>query len=122
MNFHPLRTLGIVFDIFMLGVLIYVVYIFQREWRKTDPKLTKFQRAVAAAKSSETILWSQFCIAVAAVFDQVDNICDYFNMPEVKGFIDQWIGNPKTVAAIALVIATITIRARLRPASRDPVN
>lgn len=121
-NFHPFQTISTIFSLLFLGILIYVVYVFVREWRKTDATKTKFQRAIDAAKSSETILWSQFCIAVASIFGQVDVICDYFNLPEVKNFIDTWIGNPKVIAAIALVVATITIKARLRHSSNDPVN
>lgn len=116
-----MKALGIVFSIAMLAIALYAAYIFYREWWKTEPSKTKFQRAIEAAKQSETVLWNQFVVIIAGVVAQLDNIADALNMPQLKSFIDQWF-TPKTVAAVMLGVALISIKARLRSSSNDPVK
>lgn len=121
MNFHPFHTLSLVFSLATAVFAVYVVVTIYLQYRKeTQP--TQWGRLLAAAKDSQTILWNRFVYVLAGVVAQLDNIADFLNAPELKNFIDTWIGNPQLVSAVMLFIAFISIQARLRPASKDPVT
>ena len=115
------HKIGIAISIACFAYAVYVGYILWREYRKTDATKTRVARAVEAAKNSQTILWNQFVIIVSGIVSQIDNVADFFNMPQIKDFVDQWF-TPKTVAAIMLGIAVVSIRMRMRPASKDPLQ
>lgn len=116
-----MKTIGLVFSLGMLAVLAYIAWTLYSQYRKTTTGST-LERLIAAARNSETILWNQFCIGLAAIVANLDHICDLLNMPETKQFIDTWVGNPKVVALVMVLISTITIGARLRKSSLEPLT
>jgi hypothetical protein len=91
------------------------------EYRKQIGE-TFMTRLIGAARDSETILWGQFCILVACVAGQLDNVADLLGVPEMKDFINSWVGNPQVISLIMLIIASVSIKARLRKDSSDPVT
>ena len=108
-----MHMLGLLFSLALLALVGYGGWTFYKDYK--DEKVgSVWQRAVAAAQHSATMLWQKFCIVVAAVVAQLDNLADLFNAPEAKDFINTWLGNPKLIAAIMLAMATITIVARKR--------
>lgn len=114
-----LHAIGIGFTIAMLAFAAYVVWVNYSEYRKTTG--TTWERLLATARNSATILWSRFCFVLAGIVAQLDNFTDLIGQPEMKDFINTWVGNPKVIAAIMLGIASITIYARTRPGSANPV-
>lgn len=114
---------GWIFDSIMFAILLYVIVTFALQYRKHSADAdTIWRKLVAAAKDSATILWSQFCIAAAAIVYQLDAFADFIGAPELKTYINTIFGNPKVVAAIGVGIAFITIWARTRSGSKDPVK
>lgn len=112
-----------IFSVIMFAALTYVVGVFAyRYYKHSSDADTTWHKMLAAAKDSATILWSQFCIALAAVVYQLDTFADFIGSPELKAWINTIFGNPKVVTAIGVVIAFITIYARTRPGSKDPVT
>lgn len=107
-----MHTLGIIFSIAMLAFAAYVAWTVYSQYRKETG--TTWNRLLATAEHSATILWSKFCYVLAGIVGQLDNIADFFNAPEAKDFINTWIGNPKLIAGIMLAMAFITIMARKR--------
>jgi hypothetical protein len=103
----------------VLGLIGYIVWTVYSQYRLATG--TPFQRALAGARNSATILWTKFVAVVALVTLQLDNIADLLGAPEAKDFINQWVGNPKVIAAIMLAIASVTFYARVRPGSQSPL-
>jgi cellobiose-specific phosphotransferase system component IIC len=103
----------------VLGLIGYIVWTVCSQYRLTTG--THFQRALAGARNSATILWTKFVAVVALVTMQLDNLADLLGAPEAKDFINQWVGNPKIIAAIMLAIASVTFYARVRPGSQSPL-
>jgi H+/gluconate symporter-like permease len=114
-----MTTLRIAFLAAVLFLFGYIVWTVYSQYRAASG--TQFQRLLAGARNSATILWSKFVTLVALITLQLDNIADLLGAPEAKDFINQWIGNPKTIAAIMLVIASVTFYARTRPGSSAPL-
>jgi hypothetical protein len=100
----------------LIGFVCWTVY---SQYRLTTG--TVFQRLLAGARNSATILWSKFVAVIALITMQLDNVADLLGSPELKEFINQWVGNPKTIAAVMLIISGVTIYARLRPGSSSPL-
>lgn len=107
-----MHTIKVFFDLLFLAIIAYVGVTNYLQYRKEVG--TTWQRLLATAKDSATILWSKFCILVAAVAGEADNLADFLGAPEAKDFINNWIGNPKVISAIMVAIALITIKARGR--------
>lgn len=117
---NVLHTINIAFTLFILAVAAYVVVTVFLQYRKATG--TTAQRLFVAAKESQTILWNQFCIIVAAAVAQLDTVVGFFTSdPAYTNFINTWF-TAKTVSAIMLVMATLTIYFRMRPGSKDPVK
>ena len=108
-------------SLFFFGVLAYVLWTVWNEYRKQQDG-TWMDKLWAAMKQSATIFWNKFVIILAAVVAQLDNIADFLNMPQLKDYINLALSNPKTVALIMLIISSISIFARLRPGSNDPLK
>ena len=112
----------IITSLFFVAVLGYVLYTIWTQYKQEPADLSPYDKLWAAMKDSATIFWSKFVIILAALVAQLDNIADFFNMPELKNYINLALGNPKTVALIMMVISSLTIVARLRPKSKDPLD
>lgn len=107
-----MHLLGLIFSLGLLGLVGYGVWQFYLDYRSEIG--TPWSRAVKAAQFSATILWQKFCIVLAAIVAQLDNVADLVGQPEAKDFINTWLGNPKLIAAIMLGMAAVTIMARKR--------
>lgn len=115
-----LHSIRIVFDVAIAALFCYIAVTVYLQYRKQVG--TTWERLLGAAKDSATILWSKFCILLACVVGQLDSLADLFGAPELKDFINTWIGNPKVISGVMLAIASITIYARMRPGSSNPVK
>lgn len=110
----------ILFDV-GIGVFgLYVAYTFYSQYNKENAP-TVWQRLLWTARDSATILWSKFVFVLSAVVAQLDNFADLLGLPELKDFINKWIGNPQVISGVMLAIAAITIYARTRPSSSNPL-
>lgn len=114
-----LTSIRFVFTVVTLVMFAYVAITFYVQWLKeTD---TGWQRLLCAARDSATILWAKFVMAVGCLVGQLDNIADFVGMPQAKDFINTWVGNPKALSALMIGIALITMWARTRSGSTDPI-
>ena len=115
-----MHTIRVIFDLCVVAALAYVGITFYLQYRE-EKVGTVWQKSLAAARDSATILWTKFCAALALIVYQLDNIADLVGMPEAKDFINNWIGNPKAISGIMLLISLVTFWARTRKASSNPV-
>jgi hypothetical protein len=99
-------------DLAFAAVFVVVGFHLFTQYRKANG--STWQRLLSAAKESATILWGKFCLLLAALVSQLDNLADIAGMPEAKTFIETWLGNPKAVAGIMLALSLVTIAARKR--------
>ena len=95
-----------------LAVAGWIVWTFVQAYRKETG--STFDRLLMAARESATILWAKFCMIVAAVVSQLDNLADFIGQPEWKDAINTYLGDPKIIAGVMLAISVITISARKR--------
>ncbi len=107
-----MHTIRIIFDFALIAIIAYIGVTTYLQYRKEVG--TTWQRLLATAKDSATILWSKFCILVAAIAGEMDTIATALGAPQVGDFINTWFGNPKVISGIMLAIALITIKARTR--------
>ena len=107
-----MTTARLLIDLFFLGLLIVVGFHLAAQYRKSSG--SRWERLLAAGRESATILWGKFCILLSALIASLDSLADFLNMPELKTYIEAALGNPKTVAAIMLVLSAVSIYARRR--------
>jgi hypothetical protein len=99
-------------DLFFLGLLVVIGFHLVAQYRKA--RGSAWQRLLAAGKESATILWGKVCILLSGLIASLDSVADFLNMPELKTYIETALGNPKTVAAIMLLLSAVSIYARRR--------
>lgn len=114
-----MHTIRVIFDLCLVAALGYIVVTFYLQYREEQVG-TWWQKSLAAARDSATILWTKFCAALALVVYQLDNIADLAGFPEVKEFINVWFGNPQVISGLMLAIAAVTFWARTRKSSSNP--
>jgi|GEM_PF-6648267 hypothetical protein len=107
-----LLTLRLVFDFGLAALAAYFVFNVYAGYRAATG--TVWQRLLAGARNSATMLWSKFCIILAAVVANLDQIADAIGQPEAKQYIADILGNPKAVAGVMLAITAVTMIARAR--------
>ena len=115
-----MHTMRVIFDLCLVGVLGYIGVTFYMQYRE-ELVGTWWQKSLAAARDSATILWTKFCAALALIIYQLENIADLIGMPEAKEFISIWLGNPKVISGVMLAISLVTFYARVRSKSSEPV-
>lgn len=106
-------------DVILAGLLGFYVYEFAIGYK--EAKGTTWQRVLAGAKGSATILWARFVQAVTASVTLLVSLADLLNAPQVGQAIQQY-AKPQYVAAIFVGIAIITEIARRRPGSGNPTS
>lgn len=74
---------------------------------------TVWERALATAKGSATILWQYVVGAAGVAMTYAAQVADFFNMPEVRDFITKQL-TPTQVGIALVAIAAITVWARMR--------
>jgi hypothetical protein len=104
-------TVKLVLDLILLAALLYVAVDFYRSYCAATG--TVWQRLLAAGKSSATILWQRFVIAVAALSNGLVWLADVANAPAVSDAIKAAL-QPQYVAAFVVAVAIITELARRR--------
>lgn len=115
-----MHTIRVIFDLCLVAALGYIGITFYLQYRE-ELVGSWWQKSIAAARDSATILWTKFCAALALIVYQLDNIADLVGMPEAKEFINNWLGNPKAISGVMLAISLVTFYARTRKASSNPV-
>src|ERR1043165_2020388 len=106
--FHIIR---LTFDLGMAALALYFAWGIYSGYHAATG--TTFQRLRAGSSGSATMLRGKFVSIVAAVTANLDTIADALGQPELKGYIDQLIGNPKIVAGIMLGLSLPMIHRRL---------
>jgi hypothetical protein len=107
-----MNTARILIDLFFLGLLIVVGFHLVRQYRKATG--STWERLLTAGKESATILWGKFCMLLSGLIASLDSVAEFFNVPELKTYIEMALGNPKVVAGIMLVLSAVSIYARRR--------
>lgn len=98
--------------LFFAAILAYIAYTVAQAWRSNTAGST-WERILATASSSSTILWQKFVALIAIVTAGFDYLADVLGMPDVKETIQSMM-NPKYVAGFVLAVAIVTIFARRR--------
>jgi hypothetical protein len=109
-----LHIIKLAFGLGFLAIASYVAYSLYDQYRQSTA--TGYQRLWDAAHGSATKLWAKFVMVVAGITANLDSLADLLGMPELKTAIDTYIGNPKIIAGVMLVISLISIKARSRSA------
>ena len=103
----------------IIGVVAYFGWTFYKGYRAATGSVPA--RIIAAAKGSATILWAQFCALVGLATSGLVNLSDLLGDPSVGQAIQTYL-KPQYVAAALVVISGITIWARTRKGSKDPLK
>lgn len=101
--FHLALILGSV------GLVGFIVYDFATRFKAATG--SPWERALAAGKGTETILWSRFVAFVGSITALLVSAADYFNAPGVAAAIQQYL-KPEYVAIGTIAVALITEWAR----------
>lgn len=107
-----MHTIKIMFGLAFFAVAVYVAYELIDQYRQSTN--TGYKRLWDAAYGSATKLWAKFVLVIAGITANLDSMADFFGMPEFKTAIDTYIGNPKIIAGIMLVISLVSMKARNR--------
>ena len=117
-----MHTLQFIITLAFLAIAGTIAATFYSQYRTTDPTCTRFQRLIRAAEGSATILWAKFVAVLAMVVGSIGDIGDALGQPEIRGYAETALGNPKIVAGILLSVSFVTIAARKRPSSLSPLQ
>lgn len=113
-----LHTINLVCSLALAIFAVYMVAMIHVEFNKATSTRTglwnKWDRLIIACRNSATMLWMKFCMILAGVVGNLDQIATFLGAPELSTFINTWIGNPKVIAAIMLGIAFVGAAARKR--------
>lgn len=107
-----MQTFKTIFALALVGVFAYLAITVYIQYRAATGPL--WQRALAAAQNSATILWAKFGMLLAALVGAIGDIGDLFGDPNIRGYAETFLGNPKVVAGILLAFSLVTVAARKR--------
>lgn len=107
-----------IINVVLIGLVGFYAYEFYRGYRAATGTL--WERLVAGAKGSATILWARFVQVVAALTTWLVSASDLLNAPSVGQAIQTYL-KPEYVAAAFVLIAVISEVARRRGGSSGPV-
>ena len=93
------------------AVAAFAVYYFVSQYRVAIGSV--WQRLISAAKNSATMLWQYVIVAASYVLVWADYGAGFFGLPEVQKFLADNV-TPTRMGIVMMVIAVITILARLR--------
>lgn len=95
----------------LAAFVAYVVYVVVSTWiRETG---SPWQRVLATAQHSATILWAKFTAVLAIIAGGLEYVADYLGTPEIGDAIKAAM-KPQYVAAFMVLVAIVTIWARKR--------
>lgn len=109
-----LYTIKLAFGLGFLAIAVYVTYDLILNYKASTN--IGYKRLWDAAYGSSTKLWAKFVMVIAGLAANLDSMADFLGMPELKTAIDIYIGNPKIIAGVMLVISLVSIKARNRTA------
>jgi ABC-type spermidine/putrescine transport system permease subunit II len=95
-----------------ISIIVFLAGTFYWEYSKAEG--TKWQRALKAAEDSATILWAKFVMLLSAIVGSIGDIGDWLGQPEIRGYAETVLGNPKIVAGVLLAVSLVTMSARKR--------
>ncbi len=95
----------------LAAFVAYVVFVVVSAWVKTSG--SPWQRLLATADESATILWAKFTAVVAVLAGGLDYIADYIGQPEIADAIKALM-KPQFVAGFMIFVAVVTVWARKR--------
>ena len=104
-----LRILGLG----LLLISLYYVGVTLWNYFKVDEPRT-WDRLLATAKHSATLLWSRAVIIVTGIFVNLDEVTNQLGMTQVKEYLEQAGLNAKLVGGVITGIMLVTIFARRR--------
>ena len=104
--------LKIIVEATLAAIAVYYIVATYLHYRKGVG--TQWERLIAAARNSATMLWSKFVLVLSAIVSQLDNLADLLGQPDMKTYIQTLIGNPKIVAVVMAMIAIISMISRAR--------
>lgn len=107
-----MQTIRVAIALALVALVIYIVATGYAQFAKSSG--TVWERLLAAGRDSATILWGKFCLVLAGIIGNLDSTADVLNLPEMKTFINSWVGDPKLIAGIMAAIAFVSILARKR--------
>jgi hypothetical protein len=107
-----MQTIRLLLSLAFAALAIYVAVTVYLEYLKAQG--STWDRLLCAAKDSATMLWSKFCLLVAGITGSLDSVADLLGAPQMSDFVNKWVGNPKIIALVMLVISIITMTARKR--------
>lgn len=103
----------------ILAAVAWLVLSFVREVSASSGTL--WQRMLAAAEQSATILWQKFVIVVGALTAVLTELATWLNEPSLVEPIKA-VMQPQYVAYFTIFVALVTVWARRRPGSTDPIK
>lgn len=89
----------------------YAIYRFVQNFRAATG--TIWQRAVAAAKQSATVLWGYILTASGYATTWIDSAAEFLNMPEMQALLQKNV-TPTRFGIFIMVAGGVSILARLR--------
>lgn len=98
-----MKTIGIFVSLAFACVAIYIAATMINAYRK-HPELSGWERWLATARESATMLWAKFSLVIAGVVANLDTIFNAVGLPQVTEAINKY-ADPKVAAAIIAVIA-----------------
>jgi hypothetical protein len=107
-----MQLVRLAFQVGLLAVAVWVAWTCIQVYATETG--TFWERMLKTARDSATLLWARFCMLVAGVVANIDTAADFLGVPELKPFIDTWLGSPKIIAGVMLLVSMITIAARKR--------
>jgi len=107
-----MKVLTTMISLAFLAVIIYVAWNVYSQYRKAQGSV--WERLLASARDSATMLWGKFVIVVAGLVANLDPIAQWIGGPSAEQFLNTYIGDPKILAAALLGVSLVSMWARLR--------
>jgi len=106
-------TLTSIFLLAVLALATYGAYRVVKRFRSTDSALSPWQRVLATAMGSASVLWNGIVAVVGGAMSYSVYASEALNAPEVGTFIQANI-NPKYLGLTVALIGVVGVLARLR--------
>lgn len=108
-----LQNIKLIISLGLVAVALYLVWQVAARYRAAEG--TVWERLLATAKDSATILFNKVVAVVALLVGGLGDVAEFAGQPELKTTIETYLGgNPKVLTVVLLIVATITIFARKR--------
>lgn len=107
-----MQTFRLIVALGLLSLAMYIVWQAVSAWRAASGSV--WQRLLASAKDSATILWAKFVSLIASLAGLAGEFADAVGAPGVKEQVQSALGNPVYVALFLVGVSFISIAARKR--------